>query len=1207
MKFSSAGSLLDETTVEGMLSYPTGIATDVNGSIWLADTGNNRVLELDAQGEYVTSFGSEGSEAGQFAGPEGIAVDSGGNVWVADTYNNRIQKFDPQGEFLLQATGGEGEFGNPTAIAVDAEGGVWVADTYNDRVQHFDAEGGFLGQFGSSGSTDGEFSYPMGIEADVGGRIWVSDTESGRVQKWVTSSGPDGAYFVGEFGSKGSAPGQLSNPSGVAADSEGDLWVSDTANNRLQVLGAEGEFIRQVGSLGTGNGQFSSPHGVAVDGIGNIWVADTGNNRIQELDSEGKFIRTLGTSGSANGQFKSPYDVAVDGSGNVWVADLGNARVQEFGASGQFIRAFGSQGSGNGQFLFLTGIAVDRRGDVWVADLGNNRIQEFTSQGAFIRKVGTAGSGQAQFNGPSDLTFDEDGNIWVVDSSNDRIQGFGPAGNYLMTFGTSGSNPNQFVAPSGLGSDAEGNLWVVDSSTSSVKHWWPYRKSPEQEAELLPPEDDAQVDVGVAAGLVQSVEGEEAGQHTYAHSSDDLISHVGPQGTSSYEYDSAGRMTKVTLVNGTWASITYEATLGRVRTVTVDPAGAEPAKKTEFEYTDAPTRRTVVIPPDAPHVTYDIGDDGSVLKWWNALQPPVFDDLAGSLYASKDKEDALVAGDQYLDIQAHSDEGISSIQVIANGNQLVHETNCEQTEDPGIECETVASEWVTNTDVNPPGHLDLEVVITDRLGQRSGERFWVDIPEPPPPAAPGTPIPPKFADVLKFREDYGLEIVFPVANEIQRNERIFNLINAWYEGDPVARASWERWGVPLRAADIAELEYRIAYWRQAVTAIPAWIADHASAQFAGVYLDDRAGGKIRIGFTGGPAAQENLVQNLRNSGVLVAGDRLMPFVDAPLNSMTQLESLAEQVWSNIESFPPNVANRASIDVKANRVSVVASNVSQAQSLLMSEFGSDAPLEVAVGEPLQPRGDRERVNGPMLAGDRVWTKEPNGEEWGCSAGVGAYDYGTNPITQAVVLRMFFLLAAHCAEEVPGSTSYRQAKEEPAPKQRQKLGSVKRTGWDQNNANVDVDVQAVRYENVSGIEPRRIFNPQEGGLPIPITGRGYVGIGTRVCYSGATTDEVHPFGGKCGTVFDQTRYIIDEDRPNGAQHSQEGWCFDRRTEEGDSGGPVWIEGTGLVVGLVSVGDNVSTCFAPLLPDPNHPSMPSGLTDDRLAPLDGITQVP
>jgi tripartite motif-containing protein 71 len=1168
IKISSEGIFLDEVTAGGGLSYPTGIAIDGAGSIWLADTGNNRVVELDSNGEILSSFGSEGSEAGQLAGPEGIAVDSNDHVWVADTYNSRIQKFSSEGSFLLQATGGEGGFGNPMAIAVDTEEGVWVADTYNGRIQHLNAQGEYLEQFGTSGTNPGEFGYPMGIEADAGGHIWISDTENGRIQKWTTSAPPpDAAYFVGEFGSKGSEPGQLSNPSSVAADSEGDLWVSDTANNRLQQLGAEGEPIRQVGSTGSGNGQFSSPRGIAISPSGSVWVVDTGNNRIQEFDSEGKFIRAVGSSGSGQGQFKSPHDLAVDANGNVWVTDPGNFRVQKFSASGQFISAFGSQGSGNGQFFAATGIAVDREGDVWVADSINRRIQEFTSQGAFIRKVGSSGSGQGQFYAPTDLVSDQDGNIWVADSSNDRIQGFDAAGTYLTMFGTSGANANQFKSPVGIGADAEGNLWVADSETNSIKRWWPYRKSPEQEAELLPPEDDPRVDVELSAGLVESVDGEEAGQHTYAHTSDDLTSHAGPQGTSSYEYDAAGRMTKVTLANGSWASITYEAFLGRVKTVTVDPAGAEPAKKTEFEYTDAPTRRTVVIPPDAPHVTYDIGEDGSVLRWWNSLQPPVFDDLAGSLYAGRGKEDGLLAGDHYLDIQAHSEEGIASIQVIANGNQLVHETPCEQTEAPGIECKTVVSEWVTNSELHAPGHLNVEVLATDRLGQASSERFWVDIPEPPPPPAPGTPIPPKFSEILKFRQDYGLEIVFPVATEIERNERIFNLINAWYQGDAVARASWERWGVPLRPADVAEIEYREWFMEQNIPLVEDWANQHRPSTFAGYYIDHRGGGIMHIGFT---SDQPGALAELKEQIPVAAADRLAIYPVIPTVSRTSLDGTlvnVEALWDNDPALAETIVS-SGIDESTNTVEVTGRNVSLIEDHIKNALGQQAPLSVRYEDEGSEFAGRNHVSGRILAGDRLVFQKAIGASY-CTAGFGAWDRVGIKSNGEPVIIPFALTAGHCAPV--GRLFYRQNSGgaivlDP----RWKIGHSARTGLPHDQQEYQTDGSAIAL-NASGLMPYHIFINDYNSKPV---GPAYAPrTGETLCFSGVASN-----ARKCGE-------FVGVRRREGQGPGKQLFLVTRFAGiPGDSGAPVWSPRTGRAVGLVSGGPNgtglVKDWVAPLV---------------------------
>src|SRR5206468_387990 len=135
-------------------------------------------------------------------------------------------------------------------------------------------------------------------------------------------------------------------------------------------------FVTKWGSQGGGDGQFANPTGVAVDGSGHVFVADSGNDRIQKFDASGTFLTTWGSYGTADGQFLDPEGVAVDGSGNVFVSDRGNFRMQKYTNTGTFLTKWGSQGSEDGQFSFPTGVAVDGSGNVFVAD-GNNRIQKF--------------------------------------------------------------------------------------------------------------------------------------------------------------------------------------------------------------------------------------------------------------------------------------------------------------------------------------------------------------------------------------------------------------------------------------------------------------------------------------------------------------------------------------------------------------------------------------------------------------------------------------------------------------------------------------------------------------------------------------------------------------------------------------------------------------------------------------------------------------
>jgi len=273
----------------GQFVNPRGLTVGPDGNIYVADSGNNRVVVLDSTGKFLRTFGTEGNAPGQFKGPWGISVDKQGNVYVADTWNHRIEKFDANGKFVKawggfadtggKATGQPGLFWGPRSIAMDADGNLYVTDTGNKRIQKFDRDGNFLGQWGGFGIEKGQFNEPVGIAiSSQTGDIFVADTWNHRVQRFDKDFN-----FIAEWPVHGWEGESVNNKPYIAVDSHDNVYVTDPEGYRVIAFDHAGNVKAVLGKFGSDAGSFNLPIGIAVDGQDNLYVSDSLNSRVMKF------------------------------------------------------------------------------------------------------------------------------------------------------------------------------------------------------------------------------------------------------------------------------------------------------------------------------------------------------------------------------------------------------------------------------------------------------------------------------------------------------------------------------------------------------------------------------------------------------------------------------------------------------------------------------------------------------------------------------------------------------------------------------------------------------------------------------------------------------------------------------------------------------------------------------------------------------------
>jgi trimeric autotransporter adhesin len=525
---------------QAQLHAPAGLATDASGDIFIADTANNVVREVTPDGKIqtVAGNGTQGysgdfgpATQAQLHSPSGVAVDGSGNLYIADSGNNAIREVTTDGNISPFAGNGLASYygdtststptpppqaglDDPQDVAVGPNGVIYIADTGNSFIRavangaiNFVAGSGSVGFAGDGGSATatttntgpGVALYgPRAIAFDSAGNYYLADSGNGRIRKVntkgiITTVAGNGTFAFAGDGSAATAA-NLSQPSGVALDSQGNIYIADTLNARIRKVSSSGTIttvagnglLSYSGDGGAATGaQLNGPLGIAADNSGNLFIADSQNGVVRIIKNGA--IASVGGS-----TLLIPRSVATDAAGNAYVADVQDNRVRKIGTDGTVTTYAGNGTNGfagdggpaaNAQLSSPAAVAVDGAGNLYIADLGNLRIRKVSTNGNISTVAGNGSQGysgdggpaiNANLNAPLGVAVDPYGNLYVVDSASHVIREVTLDGNINTIAGT--GEPGftgdggpaasaQLASPTGIAADPFGNIFFVDGTT----------------------------------------------------------------------------------------------------------------------------------------------------------------------------------------------------------------------------------------------------------------------------------------------------------------------------------------------------------------------------------------------------------------------------------------------------------------------------------------------------------------------------------------------------------------------------------------------------------------------------------------------------------------------------------------------------------------------------------------------------------------------
>ena len=455
MGFSGDGG----TATNAWLNFPSAVAVDTNGNLFIADTFNYRIRKVDTNGTITTVAGNGSSFSPYGDGgaatnaalptPTSVALDGSGNLYIADSQNHTIRKVDTFGNISTVAgiNSALGSFSGdnfsaksahlnaPSSVAVDKAGNLFIADTFNYRIRKVTAAtqnistiagNGTAGYAGDGGSaTSAKISAAYGIAADTHGNVFVADAGNQVIRKItngiITTVAGNGVFGYASDGST-ATNASLAYPLGVAVDRLGNLFIADSANNMIRKVGTNGNILTVAGRwFNEGEPATNaclSPIGLALDSVGNVYVADNANHRIRKVDTNGNVFTVAGNGMPAftgnggpatNASVNNPWGVSVDNAGNLLIADQGNRRIRKVDTNGTITilagkgtaNFSGDGGAATNAGMWPQGVAADAFGNCFVLDTPYNRIRKVDTNGTITTVAGNGNYAYTGDGGPA--------------------------------------------------------------------------------------------------------------------------------------------------------------------------------------------------------------------------------------------------------------------------------------------------------------------------------------------------------------------------------------------------------------------------------------------------------------------------------------------------------------------------------------------------------------------------------------------------------------------------------------------------------------------------------------------------------------------------------------------------------------------------------------------------------------------------------------